>query len=146
MIANRAQIEALIPQQGAMCLLDRVEFCDGQRIICSSMQHRALANPLRVQAGLSSLHGIEFAAQAMAAHGGLTATARSRPRVGLLLSARDCVFYRRRLDDLLGPLIVEAELIGNHDQTRMYRFTITTQDASVVDGRATVMLRDGAWP
>ena len=146
MIADRAQIGALIPQQGAMCLLDHVEFCDGQRIICSTMQHRALANPLRTQAGLSSLHGIEFAAQAMAAHGGLTATEHARPRIGLLLSARDCVFHRPRLDDIVESLIVEAELIGNHDQTRMYRFRVSAQGASLVEGRAAVMLRDGPWP
>lgn len=146
MIAVRAEIEALIPQQGDMCLLDGVEFCDGQRIICSTMLHRAMTNPLRTQGHLSSLHGIEFAAQAMAVHGGLTAPERDRPRVGLLLSARDCVFHRPRLDDIAGPLAVLAELLGNHEHTRLYRFRITAQDENVVDGRAAVMLRDGAWP
>lgn len=146
MTVNRSQIEALIPQQGAMCLLDRVDFWDGQRIICSTMQHLAATNPLRTPDGLSSLHGIEFAAQAMAAHGGLTTAGRPRPRAGLLLSARDCVFHRRRLDDLAGPLVIEAEQLGSHDGTRLYRFKLTTKDEAVLDGRAAVMLRDEALP
>ena len=146
MMADRAQIEALIPQQGAMCLLDHVDFWDGQRIICSTMQHLSVDNPLRTRNGLSSLHGIEFAAQAMAAHGGLTASGQPRPRVGLLLSARDCVFHRRRLDDIAGPLVVEAEQMGNNEETRLYRFKVTAQGAPVVEGRAAVMIRDGTWP
>jgi predicted hotdog family 3-hydroxylacyl-ACP dehydratase len=144
MTMDRARIETLIPQQGAMCLIDRVDFWDGQRIICFTMQHVALTNPLRTPEGLSSLHGIEFAAQAMAVHGGLTATGQRRPRVGLLLSARDCRFHRKRLDDIAGPLTIEAEQMGNHEDTRLYRFKVHTQDALLVEGRAAVMMRDGA--
>lgn len=146
MIISRAQIEALIPQQGAMCLLDRVDFWDGQSIICSTMQHLAATNPLRTFNGLSSLHGIEFAAQAMATHGGLTATGQPRPRVGLLLSARDCVFYRNRLDDIVGSLVIEAAQLGSHDGTRLYRFKLSAQGDAVVDGRAAVLTYDGARP
>ena len=146
MTLDRARIEALIPQQGTMCLIDRVDFWDGQRIICCTMQHAALTNPLRTPEGLSSLHGIEFAAQAMAVHGGLTATDLPRPRVGLLLSARDCVFHRRRLDDIVGQLIVEAELLGNHEGTRLYRFKVSKADQALVEGRAAVMMRDGGPP
>jgi predicted hotdog family 3-hydroxylacyl-ACP dehydratase len=143
MTVDRAGIEALIPQQGTMCLLDRVDFWDGQRIICFTMQHLALTNPLRTPEGLSSLHGIEFAAQAMAVHGGLTKTGQPRPRVGLLLSARDCAIYRKRLDDIAGPLIIEAEQLGNHENTRLYRFKVSAQEAPVVEGRAAVMMRNG---
>jgi predicted hotdog family 3-hydroxylacyl-ACP dehydratase len=143
-ILDRAALAMLIPQQGAMCLLDSVDYWDGQRIICSSTQHRSLANPLRTPAGLSALHGIEFAAQAMAAHGGLTATGREQPHVGLLLSVRDCEFHRRGLDDIEGALIIEAEQMGENDATRLYRFKVSGQGALAVEGRAAVMLRDGA--
>jgi len=143
-ILDRVALLALIPQQGAMCLLDGVDYWDGQRIICTSTQHRSLENPLRMRAGLSALHGIEFAAQAMAAHGGLTAAGRERPQVGLLLSVRDCEFHRRRLDDIEGTLNIEAELMGDNDATRLYRFKVSGQGALAVEGRAAVMLRDGA--
>lgn len=146
MTIDRARIEALIPQQGAMCLIDRVDFWDGQRIICSTMQHLAATNPLRTANGLSSLHGIEFAAQAMAAHGGLTAPGEGPPRIGLLLSARDCMFYRQRLDDITGPLVIEALQMGTSDQTRLYGFKVTAGGEPVVEGRAAVMIRDGSLP
>ena len=146
MTADRARIEALIPQQGAMCLIDGVDFWDGQRIICFTMQHLAATNPLRTAKGLSSMHGIEFAAQAMAAHGGLTAPGEGRPRVGLLLSARDCKFYCSRLDDIAGPLIIEALHMGTNDQTRLYGFKVAAHGDAVVEGRAAVMIRDGSWP
>jgi len=146
MITDRATIEALIPQQGAMCLLDSIEYWNGQRIICTSMQHRSAGNPLRTRNALSSLHGIEFAAQAVAVHGGLTAPGHARPRVGLLLSARDCKFHRRKLDDIEGALVIEAEQMGRNDQTRMYRFKVSAQDVLVVEGRTAVLLREGAAP
>jgi predicted hotdog family 3-hydroxylacyl-ACP dehydratase len=145
-MTDRTRIEALIPQQGAMCLIDRVDFQGGQRIICSTMQHLSATNPLRTPNGLSSLHGIEFAAQAMAAHGALTEPGDERPRVGLLLSARDCVFHRQRLDDIAGPLVIEAVQMGTSDQTRLYRFKVSAQGETVVEGRAAVMLRAGSSP
>jgi predicted hotdog family 3-hydroxylacyl-ACP dehydratase len=144
MIIGREALAALIPQKGTMCLLDGVDYWDDQRIICTSTQHRSAANPLRTRAGLSSLHGIEFAAQAMAAHGGLTASSQPRPGVGLLLSARDCVFHCRRLDAIVAPLTVEAQQMGSNDETRLYRFKVSAQGLPLVEGRAAVMLRAGA--
>ena len=146
MIVERVRIESLIPQQGAMCLIDRVEYWDGQRIICSSMQHRSPGNPLRVRGNLSSLHAIEFAAQAIAAHGGLVAVGKARPRTGLLLSARDCRFIRSRLDDIDGPLAIEAAQIGDNGETLLYRFKVSAQDVLVAEGRTAVVLQGDAQP
>jgi predicted hotdog family 3-hydroxylacyl-ACP dehydratase len=146
MITDRATVKSLIPQQGAMCLLDSIEYWNGQRIICTSMQHRSAGNPLRTRKALSSLHGIEFAAQAVAAHGGLTATGQARPRVGLLLSARDCKFHRWKLDDIEGPLVIEAELMGANDRTRQYRFKVSAQETVAVEGRVAVILYEGSVP
>jgi predicted hotdog family 3-hydroxylacyl-ACP dehydratase len=143
MMLNRAAVAALIPHRGAMCLLDGVEFWDRQRIICTSMQHRSRTNPLRTAAGLSALHGVEFAAQAVAAHGSLTAMKLgTAPSEGLLLSVRDCVFHRRRLDDIGTPLVIDAQQLGNNDATRLYRFSVSGQHLAV-EGRVAVMLREG---
>ena len=146
MIADHAVIDSLIPHKGAMCLLDGIEYHDGQRIICSTMQHRSTSNPLRTSAGLSSLHAIEFAAQAVAVHGGLLATAQARPPLGLLLSARDCRFGVRRIDDIEGPLVIEAAQAGNNDETLLYRFKVTAQDVLLAEGRVTVLLTRGPAP
>ncbi len=139
---DRAELAQLIPQQGMMCLLDGVEFWDEERIICTSTRHRAAANPLRAHTGLSSLHGIEFAAQAMAAHARLTAPGTRRAEVGLLLSVRDCVFHCRRLDGFAEPLRIEAELKGSHGGTRSYWFKVEALAERLVEGRVAVLLRD----
>ena len=146
MIVERARIESLVPQKGAMCLIDRIEYWDGQRIICSSMQHRSPGNPLRARGILSSLHAIEFAAQAVAAHGGLVAGDNLRPRTGLLLSARDCRFSRSRLDDIPGPLTIEATQVGDNGETLLYRFRVLAQDVLVAEGRTAVVLQGDAQP
>ena len=144
MRVERAALAPLLPHAGAMMLLDGVEFWDGQRIICVTMQHRAPSNPLRTSAGLSSLHGVEFAAQAMAAHAALTSRLARRPRAGLLLSVRDCQFHVRRLDEFASPMRIEAEQMGSNDETRMYRFHLTAQDVRLLEGRLTVLLRQEA--
>jgi predicted hotdog family 3-hydroxylacyl-ACP dehydratase len=80
----------------------------------------------------------------MAAHGGLTTAGRDTPRVGLLLSVRDCVFHCRRLDDIAVPLTIEALQMANNEETRLYRFKVSADDVLLVEGRVAVMLRGGA--
>jgi predicted hotdog family 3-hydroxylacyl-ACP dehydratase len=68
---NRAWIEARIPHQGRMCLLDQVIEWNAQHIRCRTATHRAPDNPLRAHDRLGIACGIEYAAQAMALHGAL---------------------------------------------------------------------------
>jgi predicted hotdog family 3-hydroxylacyl-ACP dehydratase len=63
-----------------------------------------------------------------------------------LLSVRDCKFHRGKLDDIEGPLVIEAELMGANDRTRQYRFKVSVQEAVVVEGRVAVILYEGAGP
>jgi predicted hotdog family 3-hydroxylacyl-ACP dehydratase len=72
---NRAWIEARIPHQGRMCLLDEVLDWNAQHIRCRTATHRALDNPLRSHGRLGTACGIEYAAQAMALHGALAGEA-----------------------------------------------------------------------
>ena len=44
---SREAIAALVPHQGAMCLLDRALEWDAARIICEAESHAAPGNPLR---------------------------------------------------------------------------------------------------
>jgi predicted hotdog family 3-hydroxylacyl-ACP dehydratase len=71
MLLNRAWIEARIPHQGRMCLLDEVLDWNAQHIRCRTATHRAPDNPLRSHDRLGIACGIEYAAQAMALHGAL---------------------------------------------------------------------------
>ena len=140
MLVNKADIAKLIPHAGAMCLLDGVVRWDAARIRCVSRTHHDIANPLRADGQLPAACGIEYAAQAMAVHGGLAGTIGSRPKAGYLVSLRDVILRMSRLDDLEGDLIVDAgQLMG--DQHRViYQFTLQAGGIKVLSGRATVVL------
>jgi len=124
-----------------MCLLDTVDAWDASRIICSSERHRASDNPLKNRDRLSTIHGIEFAAQAMAVHRGLIAGSAPAPQVGLLLSVRDCHFLVPRLDDINERLSIRASVVGASGDTQTYRFEIVASERRLLEGRASVMLR-----
>ncbi|SAK82309.1 3-hydroxylacyl-ACP dehydratase [Caballeronia glebae] len=139
-VLDRAWIAARIPHGGAMCLLDAVVACDAQRIRCTATSHVSPDNPLRSKGRLASVCGIEYAAQAMAAHGALLGAEGRRPRVGMLTSVRGVQIHVDRLDTLDGPLDVEAERIGGDDNTVLYRFTIHNAGRLLLSGRAAVIL------
>jgi len=140
---SKARIAGLIPHAGAMCLLDEVVSWDAAHIRALSRTHHDERNPLRSGGQLPALCGIEYAAQAMALHGGLAGAVAARPRAGYLVSVRDVVCRERRLDDLEGDLIVDAEhLVGDAERV-MYRFSVRVGEAEVLSGRATVVLDAG---
>ena len=68
---DRGWIEAHIPHQGRMCLLDEVRAWDQAGVECASRTHRAPDHPLRAHGRLGSACLLEYAAQAMAVHGAL---------------------------------------------------------------------------
>jgi predicted hotdog family 3-hydroxylacyl-ACP dehydratase len=140
---NRGDIAALIPHAGAMCLLDGVKEWDSTRIRCVSRSHLDTGNPLRANGTLSALCGIEYAAQAMAVHAGLTGTAKAKPRTGYLASLRDIECSRDRLDDLDGDLVVEAERLAGDGLRVMYGFALWIGKEQVLKGRAAVVLDTG---
>ncbi len=67
------RIRNLVPHAGNMCLLERVVACDAASIRCETRSHLDQSNPLRRNGHLASICAIEYAAQAMALHGALTA-------------------------------------------------------------------------
>jgi predicted hotdog family 3-hydroxylacyl-ACP dehydratase len=165
MLLNRAWIEARIPHQGRMCLLDEVLDWDAQHIRCRTATHRAKDNPLRSHDRLSIACGIEYAAQAMALHGGLAGAApaggavddaanRGEPgavdtiagrasRVGLLASVRDVRLLVLRLDDIESDLICEVTHLAGDGLTALYEFAVRDRDRSLLSGRASVILDAG---
>jgi len=151
---NRAWIEARIPHQGRMCLLDEVLAWDAHHIRCSTGTHRALDNPLRSHDRLGIASGIEYAAQAMALHGALAgaaarasaaagAKAAAASRVGLLASVRDVRLHVLRLDDIESDLFCEVTHLAGDSFTAMYEFALRDQDKSLLGGRASVVLDAG---
>lgn len=140
---TRAQIAGLIPHAGAMCLLDGVLSWDENRIRCVSRSHLDTGNPLRAGGLLPAVCGIEYAAQAMAVHGGLAGKVRDRPLAGFLASVRGVTCSRDRLDDLDGNLFVEAVRVLGDEARVIYEFRLWVGEMEVLSGRAAVVLDTG---
>jgi predicted hotdog family 3-hydroxylacyl-ACP dehydratase len=140
---DRAAIAERIPHQGDMCLLDRVEAWDAQRVCCSTGSHRDAGNPLRAHGRLAAACGIEYAAQAMAVHGALVAPQDARPRAGFLASVRGAMLHVSRLDDIAADLTVEAERFSSDGNNVLYDFWIRADGRLLVEGRAAVVIDAG---
>jgi len=137
---DHAWLLAHLPHQGSMCLLDAVTEWDAQRIRCTASSHRAPDNPLRAHDRLGAACGIEYAAQAMAAHGALLAAADNPPRAGYLASVRGVELHVVRLDDIAADLEVEAERLSGDDNTILYGFRVSAAGRELLSGRAAVVL------
>ena len=137
---DHAWLLAHLPHQGSMCLLDAVTEWDAQRIRCTASSHCAPDNPLRAHDRLGAACGIEYAAQAMAAHGALLAAADNPPRAGYLASVRGVELHVARLDDIAADLEVEAERLSGDDNTILYGFRVSAAGRELLSGRAAVVL------
>lgn len=144
MSVERAELCALIPHAGSMCLLDLVEQWDDERIVCSSLSHRRADNPLRTADGLAAVHGVEYGAQAMAVHGGLLARrAGARLPAGYLAALRDVRLHTARLDEVDGPLQVTAVRLMAEGGNLMYRIEVVGAGRVLVEARVTVAVTRG---
>ena len=131
---------SLIPHSFDMCLLDRVEFWDKDKIICHSNSHLLATNPLRREDSLSSVHLLEYAAQAMAVHGGLHNRERGLEMTeGYLAALRDVNINLCELDKIQTELRIEANKILSQGGNMIYAFTVSSAETEIVSGRATVI-------
>lgn len=137
---DRAWLLSHLPHQGSMCLLDHVDEWDTERLRCSASSHRNIDNPLRANDRLGAVCGIEYAAQAMAAHGALMLPAGDKPRVGYLTSVRAVELRVHRLDDIAADLSVEVERLSGNSNDILYRFSIMADGIPLLTGRAAVVL------
>ena len=141
----KSEWSQLIPHQGAMCLLDRVQSWDGERIHALSDSHTRLDNPLRSDGLLRAVHLCEYGAQAMAVHGALLAREQGgAAQPGLLVALRDVHLHAIRIDDLPDTLDIVAEKLMHSASSWQYKFRISHGEILLAEGRATVMLRDDA--
>ncbi len=137
---DHAAIAARIPHQGSMCLLEAALEWSETTIACRAVSHRDAANPLRTGGRLGAANGIEYAAQAMALHGSLLASAGEAPRQGYLTSVRGVSLHVARLDDLPGDLLVKAERLSGDGNHILYQFALEHEGRCLLEGRAAVVL------
>ncbi len=124
-----------------MCLLDCVESWDKQQILCRAVNHRDIDNPLRANNRLSTVCGIEYAAQAMAVHGALLAPEDTTiARVGYLVSVRGTQIHVPRLDNIAADLNIEATCITRNENNILYQFSLSAAGQLLLNGRAAVVV------
>ena len=136
---DRAWLLANLPHQGAMNLLDAIVEWNDSCVRAVARNHRFPDHPLRRSGELLSVCGIEYGAQAAAAHGALASRAPSA--AGVLASVRSVVMHARRLDDVTGDLDVFAERLAGDDAGVLYRFEIASAGRPLVEGRVAVAFR-----
>lgn len=140
---TQVDIPSLIPHQRKMCLLEAVVSWDEIRIRCRATDHRNPQHPLRGESGLLAVCGVEYAAQAIAVHGGLIAAnnqAFRAPAGGYLANAKEVTWTVDRLDDIEAELIVDAEQLISEGGRSIYSFSVSAGGDALVQGRVAVVL------
>lgn len=139
-VRDRDWLLARLPQKGAMNLLERVERWSGDEIDCSARSHRDPGHPLRQGGALPSIAALEYAAQAVAAHGALLAGSDGGAGPGYLASARSVELRVARLDDLAGPLAIHASRLSGGPGGLLYAFRVQCGETIVATGRLAIAL------
>lgn len=137
---TRDEFAALLPHRGKALLLDRVVRRDDTTIVTRTATHRAVDNPLRHDGRLSSVHLVEYGAQAMALHGALRDRDAGRaPQSALLVSVRDFIADRDYIDELSGELEIGAGVLLASPASWQYWFEARHYGTIVATGRVAAM-------
>ena len=129
------ELRDLIPHAGAMCLLDRVIAHSEHDIECAARSHLAPDHPLRRDGQLSALHLVEYAAQAMAAHGALRA---GGVRRGMLAAVRGIRLHVDRIDNIDADLAVHATRRVAQATGSLYDFRVFAGGRLLGEGRIAI--------
>ncbi len=122
-----------------MCLLDAVLCWDQAHIECASATHLAADHPLRAHGRLGAASLLEYAAQAMAAHGALLrAPGADAPAAGLLVSARGLELRVADLEGIGAELRILAERLQSDARGALYDFRVSAGGRLLARGRASV--------
>lgn len=136
---SREQIESLIPHQGAMCLLDEVTATTADDIVCVARHPGSVDHPLRRIGRLPAVALCEYAAQAMAVHGGIvTRAAGANALPGWLVALRDVRFSTASV--AAADLEITAHRLAASGAAWQYEFAVSQSGRLLASGRATVSL------
>lgn len=129
------ELRGLVPHAGSMCLLDRVVAHSEHDIDCTAGSHRSSDHPLRRDGQLSALHLVEYAAQAMAAHGALISGGVQR---GMLATLRGVHLHVDRIDDIETDLQVHAVRQLAQANGSLYDFRVHAGGQLLCEGRIAI--------
>ncbi len=125
-----------------MCLLSTVEHWDNSSITCCTSTHRDEKNPLQKHGMLEMLSGLEYAAQAMGIHVGLTRNiSEHNASIGYLGAIRDTHIYRPTFQEIAEDLTIEATLLLEQHLSFIYTFSIKADKDVLLEGRASIFIQ-----
>lgn len=143
---NKAQIAALVPHAGDMCLIDAVTAWSDKHIECIAHLSTKNGHPLSLEGELSAIHLLEYGAQAMAVHAGLLRqkmTDRSMsimPVPGFLAAIRDAQFFIDSLHGYECELHIKANALIHSANGVIYELKIADdQQVLLAQARTTVI-------
>ncbi len=135
---GRADIAALIPHSGRMCLLDSVLEWDSRQIVCIAHPHRDPPNPLARANRLSPLCLIEYAAQATAIHAGLNAQGAPLRKQRRLAGVSAATFENTAALAAAERIQIECEKLAGTQEAARYAFRISSTEGLAAHGQLTV--------
>ncbi|CAN7334244.1 hydroxymyristoyl-ACP dehydratase [Trinickia sp. LjRoot230] len=135
-----SEIYRRIPHAGAMRLLDAVQRWDERSIACTAHSHAEPQHPLRQNGEVSSVHALEYAAQAMAVHASLVRGGMPLGHV-YVASFMKIVLSPHPLDRIVrSPLEIRAALEVSNASAARYSFVVTAGDELVARGAMTLAI------
>lgn len=148
---SAAEIRRLLPQKGAMCLIEGVREWSDASIEAWSRSHLDPRNPLRRAGRLPALMGCEYAFQAAALHGALCGggSGRGAGMARVLACSVDAI-AAPFLDEPGRPrLVIRACCEAAGAAGSIYRFRLAADGGELLlKGRCTVAMaggRDWGW-
>lgn len=140
---NHQEIEQRLPHAGKMSLLDKVTHADLLTLSASAVSHLNSDNPLRFNNKLSSINGIEYAAQAMAVHGFLLSELKqteASTQTGYIATVRNIDIFTPFFPETESVIKIEVEQLMSDMNGFTYQFHIGDEKKVLISGKITVFL------
>lgn len=126
---DKSQIESLIPHKSGMCLLEEVCSYSHEIICCRTSTHLNSDNPLKQNGVLSQMHLIEYAAQAIAIHGGiLDCENSSESRLGYIAAVKSVEWFDFDVDAKF--LEIHGTVVLADDNSKLYDLDVMHPDGT----------------
>lgn len=110
-------------------------------IRCMACSHIDRENPLRQLEGLSSICGLEYAAQAIGVHIGLTNSSDHGPAIGYVGGVKTLKLHSPRLDTFQEDLEIECQNLFGQGTNFVYSFVVKAGTAKLLEGRASIFVK-----
>lgn|SRR3990167_2602090 len=145
-----AEFGRFLPHKPPMLLLETVEAWNAESIECTASSQNDAQNPLRINGRVSSVHAMEYGAQAAAIHLSLMANSAAEPvteleayspdRVVFLGIVRDFELAEQYLDEQLGDeqpgsvMQIRSDLVSIAPRVFQYRVSAHIADKLCAQG------------